>query len=108
MVVVIKVPCISVWVYECLFFCMEKKDFYIEEKLLRLLLLHHSGHPVSSVQFTYDGTENETCNEHPWAHRGFLYGCHRSDPFSIRHKGFPLCCIIIVLYPISNSSFKLK
>jgi len=52
MVVVIKVPCISVWVYECLFFLHGEKAFYIEEKLLRLLLLHNSGHPVSSVQFT--------------------------------------------------------
>jgi len=69
MVVVIKVPCISVWVYECLFFFHREKDFYIEEKLLRLLLLHHSGHPVSSVQFAYDGTENEMCNEHSWGSR---------------------------------------
>merc|ERR1712168_1540876 len=42
------------------------KDSYIEEDLSGLPLLHHSGHPESSVHFKHDGTENETCNEHPW------------------------------------------
>lgn len=71
-----------------IFFPHGEKDSYIEENLSGLPLLHHSGHPVSSVQFTHDGTENETCNEHPWPVGGSRMGDVGVVPFLLDIRVF--------------------